>query len=1759
MKKNNYKRFLSVLLAICMIFSNMGMLLVYAADTACTCGTQDGNHTAECALMTEEQDTSCTCEPVEGVHQEGCALYEEPECTCEPVEGVHQEGCALYEAPECTCEPVEGVHQEGCAFYEAPECTCEPVEGVHQEGCALYEAPKCTCEPVEGVHQEGCALYEEPKCSCEPVEGVHQEGCALYEAPECTCEPVEGVHQEGCALYEEPKCSCEPVEGVHQEDCALYEAPECTCEPVGDVHQKDCALYKIPVCTCEPVEGIHQEGCMLYISPEIKLFAVGNADAISFEAGIYLDADRTNLAVSLTSEGSTLAGWTYQSESVSAEDRYLGITLSDLPMDSDKQYQLVVEMAPILFINQNSDPSLSKTSVTFTKNEDLTVNTDGKYILNQYSLSNLTYLIDSGTEGLTFGLPLRFDVKLWDKQNGGSLGNGTDPLLRVYLQEKQTDGTFETVTGKDVKLAQATVDGSLPYNTGQLYKYLVGGSTSTTVERMGPNDVMRVVQYHFYSNEYSGGHYAETVEVKIKMPTCTVEGETYTAQYKDFHFITSEGSSQFEQVYDEETGILTVTAEKFYFSTCKLFEIYLSIPENMKGLEGVHSFKGEISITENGDVVVAKKGLSFTLDSRTEADIKHLGTRGVADTNHPGAVHYLGTQGLHNAAATVDSGMLLIEQTFDSNNTNLVRVTTVNLLSDSTAKEIEVTYTLVDVDGNQVNIDGQTEFTTTIKNKSSNLSAEDKNNLSVTFRVPEVHRGYYFKTISYVLNNLPANTKAYASSGASGTSAAGTIWGYVLADTIPNTFPQHSMKVSQYNADGTTGKVWVESATVSTNIDEGKKVAYGLFNAKVSSSSVTAGDSVTISAQVQVSSYPYASNSCLDNIRLGLILPTGITVNESAITATYKDKSSLGVSSVSQKTLNDGNILYIIAFEQGKPIGYYSESLGSLPVVSNYIDFSIQLNSDKTISMQTIKLVDNLFVAGLGLENGASGAWQYYVIDDYYDLNDNESTTDKVGCFKSNVTTSITFNASPAELAITDELVNKDGEANSSQTIETFADILNYNLHIECTEGGSASEFYYMIPIAKTSIDSDPVFVEKCQVDLALADEAVVTTSKGTPMKVLYSTTPIAGYSDTLDLTDWSETLPDGKDWSHVTAIKVVSAEENIENGSVNVISVPLKYAGKDTDYEHMAGYQIQWSSRGYYHYQVGYNSNSGTQSTKGCTITLTYTPQEPVKFTLTAAKGGKPISGESTYTLDLQILFYLAQEYRVKEITPYNVNLKGADYDFTTATSAEANENFRIKISVKAKDNENVSEAIALEKDNDIIGKLDEHSIPVFTFTIENADALSDIVTDRKVTLTLIGSNGVIIPVEITIKRELAAAEPTTSAIVAGKLYAPFEGAQSTTVSNDSAFTAQFVTEYIPANYTNHAIVFEHALAKDTTIIMIDWTDPSGLKYYHHTMNGSTNTVALTAFQGMGNSNAFSESTNTNQVIERLLFIVSFPDGGEALRNNTMKLTKNLQTDTASEASTELKFTTVAKRAFSLTSSKTSVMCGDDFEISYTSRCSVTDSRYTNRNLSLVIKPSDGTTFPVDACLTVDGTSYYLNDQGNFIVPLKGVQTGDGSAIVSFRSQTMSQISLQVSLWASATANGSKPLMGDQVVGPVTVAVSAKMAPSFKVVDMSSRLLEVADLSNTITVNFEQRNSTNVTIELQKKVGADYVTETTILEAVNSKTSADAGQGVFKVSGKVAVIKLSSSMEVGTYRLLFTVSNAYESIKVPYNFVVVN
>lgn len=1510
-------------------------------------------------------------------------------------------------------------------------------------------------------------------------------------------------------------------------------------------------------CTCTPVEGVHQENCNLYVMPVNE-----SENEIVFSAGIYLDANRTQLVTELTSEGAELNGWTFMNGSMSVEDRYLGISLTGLSMDVNKQYQLVVQMAPILYINQNSDPQLTNTEVYFTQNDPITVNTNGQYELETYSLSNLTYLIDSGTEGLTFGLPLRFDINLWNKQDGALLGNGTDPLLRVYLQERQENGSFETIQGQDVSLLQASVSGTLGYAAG-FRTYIVDGPTNET-NNMGADDTMRA---HFgqFTNAYNGGHYISDLKIEFTIPTCIVGENIYRLNYKDFTINGIDGTPEFTEIFDEETGVLTITAQNVYTKS-SLFNIYFTAPDAIKNIPGSYKFVGNLSVVSDGVSVVSNLSKQITVDTDSKAILNTYTATGLANVIDLETVQVLGNLAINNTAAEQNgSGPLWISIDFDENKTNAVAVTTVNLMCDRDTKNIIIRYSLVKKDGTPAFPDPQTGinqvFTTTITNKHYSPGNVVSNSTYMTFTrndLPEDHNQYYFDTIAYTMGNLPGNGFPYNPSANRSPSGGGTFWGYITVTDIPTNMPKHGMKIYTQDANGNIGEQLLGTST-TTSIDGGTRSVYGLKSASTSADVLAAGDSVTIKGTVYVPNYPYSSNNCLNNIRLGIVLPAGVTVNTASVTATYK-VGSLSVEKIEQRLLENGETLCIIKFVSGQKIGYYNEYLKAIES-GDTLTFSIQLNTDKTMSGQTFVFRERIFVAGLGQINSASGTYKSNSVTDKYDLNENGRNDDTVGCFGDSTTTSITFQASSAELVITDEMVKANGDTGASMTMESFADILTYNLHVKCTEGGSASDFYYMIPIAKTGMTSDSAFVEKCQVDLELKEAVTVTTKQGTEMKVLYSTTPITGYSETLSLSDWSETLPDGKKWSDVTVIKVVVEEEKIENGSINVISVPLGYAGKDTEYVHMAGYQIQWSSRGYYYYKVGYNSNSGTRSTEGTTITLTYTPHEPIRFELTAAKDGQTsIEGANTFVLNLEVEFYLAQEYRVKQITPYNVNLMNSDYNFDNATSAEANENFRINISVKKKGEVAAQSPIALQKDNDIIGALDKNSTPVFTFTIENADALSDIVTDRKVSLTLIGSNGVIVPVEITIKRELATAEATQSAILAGELYAPFSDTSTATqVSCDSAFTAQFVTEYIPANYEKNAIAFASAPVSGTTITMIDWTDQKALKYYHYTMNGEAK-VPLTAFSVMGGDGNFVQSANDAEVTERLLFIVSFPESGEALQKNTLKLTKKLKTDTTEEESTTLEFTTVTKRSFSLTASASSVMCGDDFTISYTSECGVTDSRYTGRNLSLVIEPADNKVFPVDACLVVDGTGYYLNAQGNFIVPLKAVQTGNGSVIVSFDSKTVEETSFQVSLWASATANGSKSFMGDQVAGPVTVLASAKIAPSFKVTGMSDRLLEVDDLSNAITVNFNKKNDDTVTLELQKKVGADYVTQTTILESVNGNTSADAGQGVFNVKNDTeAVVQLSNSAPVGTYRLLFTISNASETIEVPYNFIIMD
>lgn len=223
-----------------------------------------------------------------------------------------------------------------------------------------------------------------------------------------SCIPMALVSAEGDAASQ----NTEATESVETTEAAVQTEP--TTEPT--------------IQTTPATETKDGSGSANAVKRGVPALAADNS-GIGFSAGLYEDADRLVLLSQMTPEGATLSGWEYNRSSISAADKYLGVTLSDLPMDG--RYRLVVEMAPILYINQNSDPVLTGTTVSFAKNAPLVVNTDGKYTPKTYSLSNLTYLINAGTSTLTLGLPLRFDVNLWNKQDGGKLAAAGLPAGRA--------------------------------------------------------------------------------------------------------------------------------------------------------------------------------------------------------------------------------------------------------------------------------------------------------------------------------------------------------------------------------------------------------------------------------------------------------------------------------------------------------------------------------------------------------------------------------------------------------------------------------------------------------------------------------------------------------------------------------------------------------------------------------------------------------------------------------------------------------------------------------------------------------------------------------------------------------------------------------------------------------------------------------------------------------------------------------------------------------------------------------------------------------------------------------------------------------------------------------------------------------------------------------------------------------------------------------------------------------------------------------
>ena len=1490
-------------------------------------------------------------------------------------------------------------------------------------------------------------------------------------------------------------------------------------------------------------------------------------------AVIYTNREYTVQDVDL-SVTKTLSGWDEDT------NRYLKVSLNNL--DPDANYQIVVYTDPAIyatnldFTNQNWDESQQT-----TKHTKIAVNKGGSYTPNANS-GTTTYTVRAGTNGLDLNLELNYDWVFWDRSADAALGyyaayqgDTSKPLISVELQKVTGTDTAETVSTLSLDSATAGKIKNTVFTSQSQTILTDEGAPATTINAEQRVRFRLASFYNFLCKD---------VTFKITLPHLEYNGTMYSMELDTGHSFPVTGGGSANYTLTQETtpeGVNTATFHfTDYYTTSNFRHIYFKLPsdeEAIKTLEqaaSTHEFTdGVIEIYRGEELVKTLSGCEIQM-VRSGINIIEFenattaSRRNKASLANLGKIQYLDLFAAYNSG-TIDSGAATVHAVFDSNNKKTIGVTAMCLMAPK-GTTVTAKYTMIDSEGNV----HEGPAPVTLKNTSTDTKGDKYGVLLTRADLPAPFNTYHFKTITYV-TNFPANLHLFDSDGLQRPNSGGTVWGEVLVDTVPTSANRSKNTFYIYdgdflNAEFDSSKRLVTASrpvAIQGNAITQQVASYGIYTPRVSlpggskkkTVEIEPGEAAIITAQVQVSNYPYTTKSSIDNLRVALRLPIGATINQADLSITLENGTEVDVTKISYTPVTVGDSienLWVMELDPSVEIGYYNEYLEPLPNGA-VLNLKIPVQTELTTLAGRIKVDDVLYVASVGHGQGVTGGnLKNYRVPDTYGLlgpcDGLKATYKYVGACRKDKPENIYINigAPNAELDITDSLVGS--ETGKMLSMKKYDETIQYKLDVNCNISGTVSGFYYYIPVPKANCEDKLDFVdETSELSLKLTGPAQITFSdENVPLKVMYTTDTNLTYESAAS-ANWLEADQiTGDGWADVTLMKIapVDATSSMKNGTSVHVLASFGFDGDEQTYARSAGGKVQWKSKGFYNYNLGVGAIQGNYPTKGVSLNLSYTA--PVqKLTLTAAKDRKPSTeGAQIAVLDLNDLingnFVNTPTFAIKNIeTVGNLTLVASGTDFAAMTSADSN----TKFAVTAKLNEGTAEDLLT---GSTVEKLTvpKDGTAKFSFEIFNGNVITENAQTKTVTLELVGSNSATIPVEITILRELAAAEPENPGILGGKQYALFDDiTDSISVRKNSAFTAQFVAKLVPQNYLCPILT----VSGNPTgpLIMIDWTVPDSPKYYRASIPAG-GSLPLTSFVRIDGAGGYVYPTGDTQISQSLLFI--FDEAGAS--DGSVTLT---QADKTGKTFTQTLFFDVSdNRGFSVGGGGTTVP-GAPVTVSYFTDTDgptdANDSFYQNRELALIVT---GTGLPVDLHLIADGTRYYRNPYGEFIIPLNDIQTaGAGSiAITPVTSAKDPACTLTAELWAGATEAGERPHMGQLVADGVTITVTGTGdGPALKVLSMSNRMIKLSELSKPVTVGVEKANftsDTSVVMTVQVKEGNGYANLAAVLDR---QTGLDDDNGTDRMT-----LRFNIGTALGTYRLLFTVKNGTETMEIPYNFLVI-
>lgn len=437
-----------------------------------------------------------------------------------------------------------------------------------------------------------------------------------------------------------------------------------------------------------------------------KFFSKADPANADISAVLYDDSSYTT-NTALTEAGCTISGWGF------GANKYLQI--DPIVENNGNTYKVVVELTKDFYVNASelSIPA-GYSDVQFTQNETFTINTNQTFDIKPYS-GTIEYTLAENQTSASLQIPLTFDERLSGNITGSKLN--ADGVKPIVVKLKQIDTNGEETIIKTLSVGNATTGTKRPLNSNILYLNGVNGTTKGTMT-FDKNANL----YITYNTTTLGAQYLyDRFEIRIDLP-----------YYKDLnnqkHYLeVVEGSIQLKAFTNPEytidnsqvsNGIYKIIINRSIYTgssnVSNLFSFKLKLPEELKNTEneqmvfsgGTVKFIVNTLNGTNNSTISSKSihNITYTKNLLENVDVGIVNSSPNVEVKPESAVSFLGRFLVGNTG-TGDSSEKTLTFTFDTENTGKVHVTTINLPVDKVQQYINIEYSLVDSEGNQVYFD----------------------------------------------------------------------------------------------------------------------------------------------------------------------------------------------------------------------------------------------------------------------------------------------------------------------------------------------------------------------------------------------------------------------------------------------------------------------------------------------------------------------------------------------------------------------------------------------------------------------------------------------------------------------------------------------------------------------------------------------------------------------------------------------------------------------------------------------------------------------------------------------------------------------------------------------------------------------------------------------------------------------------------------------------------------------------------------------